>query len=162
MTQDDDALILTEWDIIKSKAFFISRSLASLVDVEDSGMLVANRQIFSYNLAITAVHNSLEPDFSGMVDFKIDVPMKFEYIKSRTNKKYMSQVIGIDSENIGDFVYDHFVDYKKGEELIADGLAPLLASLSPEYFSNILVETNNGKYGCICFKNLKNDELVDV
>jgi len=112
-----------------------------------------------YRLRITSIHNSPDLDFSGMVDFRIDVPLTFEQLRVRANEKYMPESIGVDVANLIDFVYNHFVNPKESEELIADGVASLLSSLSYADFLKAVSHINKDKTR-INFKVLRNGVLL--
>ena len=126
---------------------------------EELDRLVLNHD--GYKLSIIDIHNSVGLDFSGMVDFRIDIPMKFEDIIKRVNSKYLTAVTSVSKENISQFVYEHLVTPKsQDDELILDGAASLLCSLAESEFLEAVKEINKNNE-TIKFKKLIDGQLVE-
>ncbi len=92
------------------------------------------------SLRLISVHSGSAPDFSGMVDFEVHLPLTFGQIKERANPAYLQDMVTVPKKHLPDYLIRNFV---ASDDLIADGCAVLLSSLSHQTFLKTVERLNS-------------------
>lgn len=90
-------------------------------------------------LQLLSVHSGSAPDFSGMVDFRIHLPLTFGEIKEKANPKYLQDMLTVPEKELPDYLIKSFI---ATDDLIADGCAVLLSSLPYQIFLETVQRLN--------------------
>lgn len=91
------------------------------------------------DLRLLSVHGSSAPDFSGMVDFSILLPLTFAEIQERANPLYLEGMLAIPQRELPAYIRRSFAER---DDLIADGAAVLLSSLPHDQFLKVIEDMN--------------------
>ena len=91
------------------------------------------------DMHLTSVHSGSAPDYSGMVDFQVRLPFAFGQLQEKANPEYIKGMTLVSPADLPDYLLTAFIE---SEELIADGGAGLLSSLSHQTFLETVERMN--------------------
>ncbi len=145
----------------------LDSSIAGLAHINEDGKIDFRKALFEKlqrelkikegeikNLAVTGVHSSYDPDFSGMVDFAVETNLHARDIEERIDKSYFGEHFFVPNDKLANFVFEHYAIEK---DMIGDGCATILASLDHNVFLGIVEKIRRQlDNGIIQFGRLEN------
>lgn len=90
------------------------------------------------DMQLLSVHSGSAPDFSGMVDFHVRLPLTFNEITQKANPAYLQDVFPVPIQELPDYLVRSFT----ANEIVADGCAVLLSSLPHDVFLETISRIN--------------------